>query len=698
MTSTLRLIRVIDRITERQKPLLPWPDPEDSIGTFHRSLGHYQCWDMRGAAREMYLHLAGDIKGYLELHGDIISATVIWSAYMVGKSKQCANPTVFFCSKDAKARRAVRTEIDNSGMLALYPGFRTGDSTRPPHLGQLRQLAIADDEDPCPAYSDTICFCPIGRRIQVKRDAYTSSPTPATVGIILESQSCKSLYFTTAAHPFVVLGDDPFECESPTDSAFEFDFASENDDNVAADTKQATTRLTLERESSGIERTGLQKETQDLLPSPNSIPSFSTSIREPLEMDGKKFHRGVGDLFYQPKDVQFSSTSTQGAESHLDFCLVEFKRDDPRLNDVEATPSCTYHTTLPRDVAREGPLEGNVIAYTGSKRARHGKLSGTPSFVILAGGRFSQELWTVHFDGMLENGDCGSVVINASNGYLEGHMIAGDSQARSALIVPAYQMLKDIQLKFDSSIRLFRMDHCSDLPHSGFQDAAGDCRPSEAAINTLTYDTMTDSWAADITIRFRRMLSEERMQKLKRIRKQAPSKVRLEVAGLRNDPLSGGSQAPSPAALPPYETHLSNIPREPEPPSEQRSLRFRDRLMSLSGTPLKWEDSDLLDEALKFLPLQRINNEAQDEADLYAVEAASIEGHFKPYWGYQDCMIRALMGWFARDFFKFIGNPECSRCQAPTIGLSSVEPTADERARGARRVEHYQCSNKVSAS
>ncbi|KAF2085178.1 hypothetical protein K490DRAFT_47472 [Saccharata proteae CBS 121410] len=194
---------------------------------------------------------------------------------------------------------------------------------------------------------------------------------------------------------------------------------------------------------------------------------------------------------------------------------------------------------------------------------------------------------------------------------------------------------------------------------------------------------MTEQKSRELTERFRNILSTKRMNELS------------SRSSRTSSPAPSGLHSPLPptnSAPPSYTSAVRNIPLVPTAPRDSRSMRFKSMLHSLSNMPMKWENPGLLDEALRVIPLEQIYGEAEEESQIFKAEAESLGTNKKPAWGYQDCVVRALLRWFKRSFFSWVNNPLCATCGSPTIAIGLAAPLPDEQARGATQVELYRCS------
>ena len=165
---------------------------------------------------------------------------------------------------------------------------------------------------------------------------------------------------------------------------------------------------------------------------------------------------------------------------------------------------------------------------------------------------------------------------------------------------------------------------------------------------------------AELTRQFEQMLRTRRLNNLAdRTRSRTGSPVPLDRAAssssLSRQSSSASVSKPSPhhphrpgstsasGSLPPSYASLRNLPKVPSPPKDASSLRFRNLLLTLSVTPTKYENPGLLDEAMRVIPLDRIYSEGEEESQILQAQAASLGEKEKPEWGYQDCVIRALL-------------------------------------------------------
>ncbi|KAI8583489.1 hypothetical protein K450DRAFT_169480 [Umbelopsis ramanniana AG] len=105
---------------------------------------------------------------------------------------------------------------------------------------------------------------------------------------------------------------------------------------------------------------------------------------------------------------------------------------------------------------------------------------------------------------------------------------------------------------------------------------------------------------------------------------------------------------------------------------------FERQLAKESKRVLVYEDRDLLDLALEYVPIAQLYDDAEIDLEQY------------PDWGLEDVVIIKLLAWF-KNFFSWVDQPACQFCSSPTIAIGRGKPNVDDIRHGASVIEVYQC-------
>lgn len=298
-----------------------------------------------------------------------------------------------------------------------------------------------------------------GMRILIQGFHGDSSPLrPATGGGFIDHRG--SIFLTTVAHAF---HDDLVNAppRSPENCDIEFelnDDSEEEEDDIeflsrcsashAPSELDTISRRTFSDTTSEFEQSSMIVSATDHMI--NASGANLVPVRNPMVRAQTREPR----LLVKSDDLllpvgEHIILSTTGSRSGLDYCLIEIEANElfnfkqlPLKFDQSLRP-------VPSGVVMREPRDVDVVAATGSGGLLKGRLSGTPSFLMLPGSNLIQEVWAVRHDTEVINGDCGAWVVDALNGDLFGHIVGGSPGLKVSYIIPAHFIFEDLKDRFD---------------------------------------------------------------------------------------------------------------------------------------------------------------------------------------------------------------------------------------------------------
>jgi hypothetical protein len=495
----------------------PWPhDPEQSIGKFYRKMGRKYCWEAVGQARAEFDEIGTKVKEYLDKNSDPVPETVVFSMYMIGKTKETAKPTLMFCCKDVGCRKTMRSVVAESGILDNYPGVTLGDCSRAPDLDQLVQLAgeplISRASPNLERGLNSICYDPskptFGTQLYIKNsNASASSLQKATAGGIVNlGQRC---FYMTAAHPFTK--DAQFSPQNSSDCDFDFDIEQSDSEAEETDLVESTSRASLTPEPDQLESTSSHSSAVYLnIPgSPNAafegvagLVDLTTSSKVLTPTSGGGETPGTERITNLPLEAlgDVAISSSDGPRPELDYTLIGILASHPHKFNTIGLRSGMKRTFLyPKKVATIENRDIKIITVTGSSGLLEGTLSGTPAFMKHPSSKTFQKVWTVRVDGKLATGDCGSWILDSENGDFLGHIVAGSPATGVAYIVPSVDIFHDLWIRTGEMVWLPIGNDPSEKAETSLRPSHGDAgiRMGSDGIDSERY-TYTPSTQAEL--------------------------------------------------------------------------------------------------------------------------------------------------------------------------------------------------------
>lgn len=444
-----------ERYLSRAKFWKPAPEPYPNvcacigteIGFFHERY----WWHAAGPARQQFSLVEPEIVEQLNsVFTERYSSIVLFHLYMIGRSREVATPTIMFFCEEKEPRKMAKKTVDEGGLLAKLPAFRTGHLAKQPRLGKLIQPATGGEEAQSssePGLASEVYFDSshpvkaVGMPIFVKQA--DNVLRRATANAVVDGET---YVYLTASHVFFDDVSSPparsFACNS------EYDFGSGTESEDEEDCLDATSRASVSslEENSDDQSTTTKKSTSttgsELCPyawdqeSPDKESVEESPGKRPVQRRASnRIDRQVGVSCESLKylgNIGLYSTAQDWALISICHTRVYSKVAELKKNARKQS-----------DQWQVIPSKGNakIIAHT-SRGHIPGQLSQSATYLRLPNSTQFQKTHEIILDSALEWGDCGASVSNALTEEPYGHIVVSSSTKQIAYIVPGIEVAR----------------------------------------------------------------------------------------------------------------------------------------------------------------------------------------------------------------------------------------------------------------
>jgi hypothetical protein len=447
-----------------------WENPRKSIGErlhFDGLSKKYTCWWAVGPARKLYdEELLPSIKEYLNSCGSVDDCTVFLSFCMIGKDEETASPKVIISCPKRDIRRYLRDLVQRSSIMSSdqFRGIGLIDSSVPPgypprllagHLAPTTHDSDSQDRKSVSTVDvfTTTAVIGLGDRLIIPSKPGSSGPIRyATAGPIFYWKN--KAYCLTVAH---VLNDHGGDNSRPTTP--ECDGLSSSDSDTDEDGEEelmSQGSLTSEEDIGCGIMSPMQWEqdsssASETIPALRNVPRHRFPSREVMQQQ-ESICQGEDDSLSVPDTSspldKIGSLVITESNTTLDYALVEITGNTTQFPNILCLSSRISGCLPLSGIAEIGSNIVKISTVTASSGPLHGTLHPSPSHARLPNSTRFQKVYNISLEGLINDGDCGSCVVDSENGRLYGHIIAGSPGTGVAWMVPATEVIEDIQRRW----------------------------------------------------------------------------------------------------------------------------------------------------------------------------------------------------------------------------------------------------------